>query len=121
MPKSYLQPGGDRVLVIDKEQKNILGDMELPDNVRQLDMVYGYVIAVGPLSAPRVKPEETVCYGPYAGKLVNLEGVQFRILREGQIEAWIRQRSTEEETHATRVKEHWEPIPDGGYPTLGPL
>ena len=109
MPKSFIEPAGDHVLVIDKAQKQILDGIELPDNVRQLDMVYGYVVAVGPLACPRVKPEETVCYGPYAGKLVALEGVQFRIIREGQIEAWIRQQPTENETHAKRVKEHWEP------------
>ena len=97
MPKSVIEPAGDHVLVIDKEQKQILGGIEMPDNVRQLDMVYGYVIAVGPLAKPRVKPEETVCYGPYAGKLVNLEGVQFRIIKEGQIEAWIRSRTDPEE------------------------
>ena len=29
-------------------------------------------------------------YGPYAGKTVVLEGVEFRLLREGQIEGYIR-------------------------------
>lgn len=96
MPETYLEPAGDHIIVVDVDRKQTIDGIELPDNVRQQDMVYGYVVSVGPLACTNVKPKETICYGPYAGKNVNLDGVQFRILREGQIEAWIRTKQTDQ-------------------------
>jgi len=89
MPKSVLEPASDHVLVVDKDRTQTIDGITLPDNVRQQEMVFGVVVSVGP-ECKYAKPEEIVCYGPYAGKNVALDGIEFRILKEGQIEAWVR-------------------------------
>ena len=105
MPKSVLEPAGDHVIVADQPRTVTIDGIELPDNVRQQDMVFGLVIFIGP-EITRTKVQDTICYGPYAGKMVALDGVQFRIMREEQIEAYVRKEPTEEETHGDfgRVK-----------------
>lgn len=87
--KQVLEPAGDHIIVADRPRGTTIDGIELPDNVRQQEMVFGYVIFVGP-EVKHTKPQDTVCYGPYAGKNVVLEGVEFRIMKEGQIEAYIR-------------------------------
>jgi len=62
--------------------------------VRQMEMVYGTVIFAGPLAAA-TQPKDQVCYGPYAGKTVIMDGMQFRLLREEQIEAYLREKTDE--------------------------
>ena len=89
MPKTFLEPGTDHVLVVDKDRSQTIDGITLPDNVKQQEMVFGYVVAVGP-DCKRAKDKDTICYGPYAGKNVVLEGCEFRIILEGQIEAWVR-------------------------------
>ena len=89
MPKHTLEPGKHHVLVVDRDRKQVIDGIELPDNVKQQEMVFGYVIAVGP-DCEDAKPQDTVCYGPYAGKNVVLDGVEFRIMLEDSIEAWVR-------------------------------
>lgn len=89
MSKHYLEPASDYVLVVDTPQENVIGDIQLPDNQRQQEMCFGTVVAAGPL-ATATKPEDQICYGPYAGKGVIMTGLEFRLLREGQIEAYIR-------------------------------
>lgn len=89
MSKSFLEPAGDHVLVIDNVRETTIDGITLPDNQKQQEMVFGLVVFVGP-QVLVAKPEDRVCYGPYAGKGVVMEGVEFRILREGQIEAYIR-------------------------------
>lgn len=89
MSKSYLEPAEDHLIVIDSPRSTTLDGIEMPDNMKQQEMVFGTVMFAGPL-ANQAKPEDLVCYGPYAGKTVILEGVQFRILKEGQVEAYIR-------------------------------
>lgn len=90
MPKSYLEPAGDHVLVVDMPQSTVIDGIEMPDNERQKEMMFGTVVYVGPL-AEVPEPEDRVLYGPYAGKTVVMQGVEFRLLREGQIEGYIRQ------------------------------
>lgn len=92
MANSYLEPAEDHLILIDSPRSTTLDGIEMPDNMRQQEMVFGTVMFVGPL-ALKAKPEDLVCYGPYAGKTVILEGVQFRILKEGQIEAYVRKSS----------------------------
>ena len=89
MAKHILEPAGDFVLVVDHPRKTVIEDIEMPDNERQQDMAYGTVIFVGP-EALKTKPEDQVCYGPYAGKIVVFEGNTFRLLRQGNIELYIR-------------------------------
>lgn len=91
MAKTVLEPASDFVLVVDNPRETTLDGITLPDNIRQQEMVYGIVVAVGPKAVDeRTKQEKIVCYGPYAGKTVVIEGVEFRLLREGQIEGYLR-------------------------------
>ena len=89
MSKSILEPASDHVLVVDNLRETTLDGICLPDNVRQQEMAYGTVVYVGPL-ATLTKIEDRVCYGPYAGKTVAFDGFEFRLIREGQIEMYIR-------------------------------
>jgi len=88
MPKSRLEPMGDHLLVADTDQATTIDGITLPDNTRQKEMLYGYVVAIGP-DCTKVNVKDTVCYGPYAGKSVALSGVEFRLMREGQIEGRV--------------------------------
>ena len=90
MSKTYLEPAGDHILAIDLIQATTIDGIELPDNQKQQEMVYGTVLFIGPDVTVRTKPQDQICYGPYAGKKVVLEGVEFRIIVEGQIEGYIR-------------------------------
>lgn len=83
-------PANDLVLILDIDGGTKLGDIDMPDNVRQKDMLSGRVIAVGLKVSDETKKDDLVLYGPYAGKMTSLEGVQFRLVREGQIEAYVR-------------------------------
>jgi co-chaperonin GroES (HSP10) len=76
---------GDYLLVTDNKRTTTLDGIELPDNVRQQEMCFGFVVAVGPLCGT-LKQQDRICYGPYAGKTVALDGFEFRLLREGQVE-----------------------------------
>jgi co-chaperonin GroES (HSP10) len=89
MSKTYIEPATDQLLVVDSPREVSIDGIELPGNVRQQEMCFGTVVFVGPL-ATATKPEDLVCYGPYAGKNVVIDGIEFRLLREGQIEAYIR-------------------------------
>ena len=100
MPKSVIEPANDRVIIADKLQGTTLDGIELPENVRQQDMVFGLVIFVGPDVSSRTKVQDLVVYGPYAGKMIAIDGVEFRVMTEKQIEAYVRQEPTEEETQA---------------------
>lgn len=92
MSKTILEPAGDHVLVIDVPHDTVIDGITMPDNIKQQEMFFGLVIFAGrKCSDERTKAEAKVCYGPYAGKLVVLDGVQFRILLEGQIEAYVTQ------------------------------
>lgn len=90
MSKTVLEPAGDLVLVVDNPRETTLEGISLPDNIKQQEMVFGTVVAVGPDAAIRTKKEDLICYGPYAGKTVVIEGIEFRLLREGQIEGYLR-------------------------------
>lgn len=89
MSKNFLEPASDHVLVVDNPRETTLDGISLPDNVRQQEMAYGTVVYVGP-DTKHTKPEDQVCYGPYAGKTVAFDGFEFRLLCEGQIEMYIR-------------------------------
>jgi chaperonin GroES len=90
MPKHFIEPATDHVVVVDLPRETVINDIEMPDNVKQQDMVAGLVVFVGPACTPLTKAEDQVLYGPYAGKNIVIEGQEFRILREGQIELYLR-------------------------------
>ena len=89
MANTFLEPASDHLLVVDTPFETTLDGISLPDNVRQQEMIFGTVVFVGP-DADFTKVEDQVCYGPYAGKTVVFHGTEFRLLREGQIEMYIR-------------------------------
>lgn len=90
MPNYYLEPATDYVLVVDSLIETTVDGIAMPDNVKQQDMVTGTVVSVGPEVSDYTKPENIVRYGPYAGKHIVFNGQEFRLLREGQIELYVR-------------------------------
>jgi chaperonin GroES len=88
-----LKPLDDRVVVepTDAEEKTA-GGILLPDTAKQKPQ-QGKVIAVGPgkltdegkRTAVGVKIGDTVLYGKYAGSDVEVNGTEFKILRESDI------------------------------------
>jgi len=89
MSNNFIEPAGDYVFVIDGTGETMLDGITLPDNVRQKEMLFGVVVWVGP-EALLTKPEDLIMYGPYAGKTVIVHGTEYRVLRQGQIEAYMR-------------------------------
>lgn len=100
---NYIEPANDTVIVVDLPETATIDGLDLPDNVRQQDLVRGVVAFVGPLVTERTTPGDQVLYGPYAGKPAVMNGQQFRLLREGQIEAYVRQREESNEREANDV------------------
>jgi co-chaperonin GroES (HSP10) len=91
MPNTFLEPATDHVLVVDSTfEPTTINGIDMPDNEKQKEMITGTVVFVGPAVSPLTKPEAIVLYGPYAGKTVVFNGTAFRLLREGQIELYIR-------------------------------
>ena len=88
-----IRPLDDRVVVepLEAEEKTA-GGILLPDTAKQKPQ-QGKVIAAGPgkltdegkRTAVGVKVGDTVLYGKYAGSDVEVNGVEFKILRESDI------------------------------------
>ncbi len=88
-----LKPLDDRVVVepTDAEEKTA-GGILLPDTAKQKPQM-GKVVAVGPGKsnddgnrvAVAVKVGDTVLYGKYSGSDVEVNGTEFKILRESDI------------------------------------
>lgn len=93
MSETFLEPAGDHLLVVDSPRETTIDGISMPDNMRQQEMVFGTVIFVGPAAALCTKAEDRVCYGPYAGKTVVIDGIEFRIIRQGQIEGYLRKKT----------------------------
>ena len=89
MSKTFIDPATDHVIVVDGARETLIGDITMPDNEKQQEMVVGSVVFVGP-DALRTHPADTVIYGPYAGKNIVVNGMEFRLMRQGQIEGYIR-------------------------------
>lgn len=103
MAETFLEPAGDHILVIDSLADTTIEGISMPDNIKQQEMVYGTVIAVGPkCNAQYTHAKDVVCYGPYAGKRVVLNGTEFRSITEEHIEAYIR-RTRKEESNGTET------------------
>lgn len=98
MSKVTLIPANNHVIVVDILEGSSIGGISLPDNIRQKDMILGLVAFVGPQCA-ETRVQDKVYYGPYAGKLITIQGTEFRILSEGQIEVYVRTSSSEEESN----------------------
>jgi len=88
--KTILEPAGSHILVVDTAEVTEISGIQLPDNTRQKEMLFGTVVFCGP-NTVGTKSGDRVAYGPYAGKSVVMNGTEFRLMLEEQIEAYIRQ------------------------------
>jgi chaperonin GroES len=87
-----IKPLADRVIVKAAEKETMKGGIIIPDTVKEKPQ-QGTIVAVGPGlisdSGERVKPEvkkgDTVLYGKYSGTEVNVDGVDYLILRESDV------------------------------------
>lgn len=92
-----LKPLDDRIVVqsLDAEEKTA-GGILLPDTAKQKPQ-QGKVIAVGPgklsdsgsRTAVSVKVGDTVLFGKYSGSDVEVNGAEYKIMREGDILAKV--------------------------------
>ena len=83
-----IKPLADRVLILPQaaEEKTI-GGIIIPDTAKEKPLM-GKVVAVGPGTADvkmEVKEGDTVLYGKYAGTELNIEGVDYLIMKQSDI------------------------------------
>lgn len=90
MSKNYIEPATDHVIVAEMPRETVIDGITMPDNEKQQEMCSGVVVFAGPAVSIFTHPEDIVLYGPFAGKNIIVNGTQFRLLREGQIEAYLR-------------------------------
>ena len=87
-----IKPLADRVIVKPMEKETMKGGIIIPDTVKEKPQ-QGTIVAVGPGaisdSGERVKPEvkkgDIVLYGKYSGTEVNVDNVDYLILRESDV------------------------------------
>jgi chaperonin GroES len=88
-----LKPLDDRVVVKPKEaEEKTAGGIVLPDTAKEKPLM-GKVVSVGPgkqldngeRAEMGVKKNDQVLYGKYSGSDVEIDGVEYKILREGEI------------------------------------
>ncbi len=87
-----IKPLADRVIVKPMEKETMKGGIIIPDTAKEKPQ-QGTIVAVGPGSvsdngervAPEVKKGDTVLYGKYSGTEVNVDGVDYLILRESDV------------------------------------
>ena len=90
--KLSITPLHDRVIVLPAaaEEKSA-GGIIIPDTVKEKPQ-RGKVVAAGPGKKDEpttVKPGDTVLYGKYSGNDVNIDGVDYLIMRESDILAIV--------------------------------
>ncbi len=87
-----IKPLADRVIVKPAEKETMKGGIIIPDTAKEKPQ-QGTIVAVGPGSVsdsgervtPEVKKGDTVLYGKYSGTEVNVDGVDYLILRESDV------------------------------------
>lgn len=87
-----IKPLADRVIVKPMEKETMKGGIIIPDTAKEKPM-QGTIVAVGPGQvsdsgervAPEVKKGDVVLYGKYSGTEVNVDGVDYLILRESDV------------------------------------
>ena len=97
MAKFCLKPLEDRVVVEPKEAESVTaGGIVLPDNAKEKQQ-RGTVVAVGPgkllddgtRAELSVAVGDEVIYGKYSGSDVEVDGEQYKILRESDVLAKV--------------------------------
>ena len=88
-----IKPLEDRVVLKPQEAEEVTaGGIVLPDAAREKPMT-GKIVAVGPgklldngkYAKLSVKKGDVVLYGKYGGSDVEIDGTEYKILREGEI------------------------------------
>ncbi len=88
-----IKPLDDRVVLKPQEAEEVTaGGIVLPDAAREKPMT-GKIVAVGPgklldngkHAKLSVKKGDVVLYGKYGGNEVEIDGTEYKILREGEI------------------------------------
>ena len=83
-----IKPLSDRVLVLpNPAEEKTAGGLFIPDTAKEKPLV-GKVVAVGPGTADvkmEVKEGDTVLYGKFAGTELNIDGVNYLIMRQNDI------------------------------------
>lgn len=82
------KPCDGRVLISIIDQEHILEGVLLPDSSKE-DAQIGKVIAVGDGQSQEFSEGDLVLFGPWAGKNIQLEGIPFRVMREGEIDGRV--------------------------------
>lgn len=82
------KPSDGRVLVSVIDQERMIEGIELPDSAKE-DAQVGKVIAVGESQGQQYDEGDIVLFGPWAGKNIQLEGIPFRVMREGEIDGKV--------------------------------
>jgi len=90
--------GGQVVILVDKLEDKSAGGIWLSEDRRDIDYLFGTVVAVGPGKvAPKtgvrcemdVKPGDKVIFGRYAGADFEFEGQKYRIMPEIHVYAVV--------------------------------
>ena len=83
-----IKPLSDRVLVLpNAAEEKTAGGLFIPDTAKEKPLM-GKVVAVGPGTADikmEVKEGDTVLYGKFAGTELNIDGVDYLIMRQNDI------------------------------------
>ena len=83
-----IKPLSERVLVLpNPAEEKTAGGLFIPDTAKEKPLV-GKVVAVGPGTADvmmEVKEGDTVLYGKFAGTELNIDGVDYLIMRQNDI------------------------------------
>ena len=83
-----IKPLSDRVLVLpNPAEEKTAGGLFIPATAKEKPLM-GKVVAVGPGTADvkmEVKEGDTVLYGKYAGTELNIEGVDYLIMKQSDI------------------------------------
>lgn len=83
-----VKPLSDRVLILpNPAEEKTAGGLFIPDTAKEKPLM-GKVVAVGPGTAEikmEVKVDDTVLYGKFAGTELNIDGVDYLIMRQSDI------------------------------------
>jgi chaperonin GroES len=91
MPKDrVVLPTFDKVLIRRDEAPERIGIVWIPPTVRaDQPVLSGTVVATGPLTQ-YVSPGEYVVFSQYAGSNVKVDGINYIVMREGDVHVIIR-------------------------------